>query len=109
MVDALKDSDAGVRQQAVNTLQNIPGNAETVLPALEKLLKEDAGNVRIGIVQMLWRYRPKGMPLPLLLTAAKDADAGVRQQALWSMQNIVTTSARMRATSVRWSRTRTST
>jgi len=86
VLEALKDSDASVRQQAVHALQNIPAKAEDVLPALTKLFKEEKGQQpRISIVQTLQRYGPKAMPL--LLEAIKDSDATIRQQAVWSMQN----------------------
>ena len=86
VIDALKDADASVRQQAVQTLAQVPADAATAVPALTKLFKEDASQqIRVSIVQIVPRYQAKAMPL--LLEAIKDKDAQVRQQALWAMQN----------------------
>jgi HEAT repeat protein len=86
VLDLLTDSDQQVRQDAVMTLQNVPGKAETVLPALKKLLKEDKVETRRVVVQVLWRYGDPAMPL--LMEALKDGDASVRQQAVYSLQNL---------------------
>jgi HEAT repeat protein len=84
---ALHDTDGSVRQQAVNTLQSVPLDADKSLTELSKLLKEDTDqNTRIRIVQTVQRYQQKAVPL--LLEALKTKDAQIRQQAVWMMQNI---------------------
>jgi HEAT repeat protein len=86
VIETLKDTDESVRQQAVHTLQQIPAKPDTVLPALTTLFKQDTRAVRTTIVQNVWRYGPKAMPL--LLEAFKDKDVSIRQQAVWAMQNV---------------------
>ncbi|HMF17130.1 MAG TPA: HEAT repeat domain-containing protein, partial [Gemmataceae bacterium] len=87
MLEALKDKDAGVRQQAIWALQNVGGDAATIVPVLAKLLKEDKNdNVRVAVVQGLWRHGAKA--IPVLIGALKDSNTTVRQQAVWSLQNV---------------------
>jgi HEAT repeat protein len=85
VIDALKDTDSTVRHEAVVALRSIPSNSDAILPALTRVFKEDKGQIRFTIVQMIPRFGPKGMPL--LLEAIKDSDASIRQQAVWAMQS----------------------
>jgi HEAT repeat protein len=87
LLDALKNGDVNLRQQAVQALQSIQTDPETLIPALAKVLKEDANaGVKITAVQVLSQHGEKG--LNILIDALKDKDPGVRQQVIWSLQNV---------------------
>lgn len=87
LVDVLdNDSEVSLKQQALGALQNIGGDPKVVVPALEKHMKSENASLRLSIVQTAWRYGQGG--LKLLIVALDDKDNNVRQQAVWSMQNV---------------------
>lgn len=85
VIEALKDKDANVRQQAVYSIQNFQ-DLKGMLPKLEPLLKDESAQVRQAMIQVLWRV---GEPaVPHLLTALKDKDQNVRFIAANGLRNM---------------------
>jgi HEAT repeat protein len=82
----LKEDNDGLRQQGLNTLQQISGETKLMMPALRKALKEGGVGLRHTVVQLAWQHGGEG--LKLLLGALNDKDQGVRQQAGWSLYNV---------------------
>ena len=94
MLAALKDSNAGVREQAVIALQNVDGDP-TILGALAPLLKDGNSSLRYNVLHALARQGPAA--LPYLGATLKDKELGVRQQALWAIANVQGDSAKVLA------------
>jgi HEAT repeat protein len=82
LIDALKDTDAGVREQVAWALGAI-GDHRAV-DALVAALGDSAGGVR---KQSAWALGAIGdrRAVQGLTKALKDADAGVRKQAAWAL------------------------
>src|SRR5262249_51615309 len=86
LIALLKDKEQGVRQQAINALQNVPGEAKTMIPALTPFLKDPNPEVRQGIPYILARLGNDA--LPALTEALKDKDADYRQHVVWALQQM---------------------
>src|SRR5262249_44017000 len=87
LLDALRDKDTNLRHQAVWALRSIQADSEIVVPALAKIFKGDSNTqVKIAAIQVLSQYGGKG--LTIMLDALKDKEPGVRQQAVWALQNV---------------------
>jgi HEAT repeat protein len=80
------DTEAKLKQQALQALQNIGGDPAVMVPAFEKHMKGADPSLRLSIVQTLWRYGAPG--LRLIIVALDDSDANVRQQAVWALQSV---------------------
>jgi HEAT repeat protein len=84
LLAGLKDSDAGVRTQVIQSFQPLvlktPTAVKEVLPALQKALGDESPVVRLEVVRLLPRCGKEAGPV--LLQAAQDADAKVRAYAL---------------------------
>ena len=82
LVDALKDTDAGVREQVAWALGAI-GDRRAV-DGLIAALKDQAAPVR---KQAAWALGALGDPRAVnaLMAALKDSDPGVRKQAAWAL------------------------
>lgn len=84
--DGLKDKDAGVRQQAINALQNLQGDLTDALPMIVTLLKDkETVSYRPQIVGLLTRVGDKG--IPLLGDLLEDPSEHVRVQAIQVLRN----------------------
>ena len=84
ILPAIKDADAGVRKQAILTLQPIlqksPKAGEEVVPALAAALKDEDEGVRLSAVQVLPRCGDTSVKA--LLEASEDTSAKIRANAL---------------------------
>lgn len=86
VAQSLNDADPTVRQQTVYTLQNIRGTPETVVPVLDGIFKDGNADAKRVVLQIVWMYGVKGKDI--IFTGLKDKDNTVRQQAIFSLQNI---------------------
>jgi HEAT repeat protein len=97
LADALKDKEAKVYQQAINSL-GLETDDEYVIAAVKLLMKDAHVQVRqnavlaaagAAIVEGQLRIpRGRGKALPLLIDALKDSDPAVRREAIWAVVNI---------------------
>jgi HEAT repeat protein len=85
LLEAIKDGDAQVRQQAVWGMQNTGGDLSAYHAEVSALVKDTDANVRVGLVQVLSRTGEKGVLL--LGDMLKDPNEQVRWQAAAALQN----------------------
>jgi HEAT repeat protein len=80
---ALKDPDPKVRYRAVQTLADLGPVAKFAVPDLRPLLEDKHPMVQIKTAEALWKIdkTPTATLLPVLLTALKHKDGGVRAAA----------------------------
>ncbi len=86
---ALQDTEAVVRQQAIQAFPKFPPDAKVILPVLTTALRDNDAYVRAEAVAALASYvglRPDVSPL--LRTAAHDPDANVRQTAVAALGRV---------------------
>ena len=82
LLDALADSDPGVRSVAATYLGIIHQHGEDVVPALADLLKDDSPEVRGAAATALGSFGEAATPaLPALRRAAGDKDENVAREA----------------------------
>jgi HEAT repeat protein len=86
LASALADKDANVRQQAVYQFNNVPAQANSIVPALSKVYDQGQAGTRNAVLQVIWRYGGKAKDV--VMTGLKDKDSGVRQQAIFALQNL---------------------
>ena len=86
MLVALKDVDAGVRQQALFGLQAIPGDIKEALPALLPMLGDNNINTRRITILLLGRAGEEAVPH--LREALKDPAPNLRWTAASSLGNL---------------------
>src|SRR6185436_8528665 len=83
--EAIHDTDAEVRRQAINTLGQM--RAESAAPALASALKDSDGEVREQAARALGELRATSA-VDALATALKDNDGEVRKQAAFALGEI---------------------
>jgi HEAT repeat protein len=80
-LDALKDSAADVRVQAVASLPKVEPGQKVVLEPLAKMLKDPDEKVRTSAVLALRGVKPSAAAVPALVGALDDESVGVRTEA----------------------------
>jgi HEAT repeat protein len=86
LTQALKDSDAGVRQWAVAGLLNLQGSPKEALPLLVQALQDDITAVREAAAVTLGHFGPAAVPQ--LIEALKDKEEPVWNKAAKSLKNL---------------------
>jgi HEAT repeat protein len=86
ILDGIKDKDANVRVQAVNSLQNLQGDLSEMIPTLTMLMKDKELGIRQQLVWLFQRTGEKGVPHVAELL--KDPDQNVRMQAAQVLRNL---------------------
>lgn len=81
------DKEGNLRQQAIYTLRNVQGDPAAVVPVLDRILRKDEDvGVRQAVVQVLNQYGAQAVPI--LIAATRDKNPSIRQQAIYSLQNV---------------------
>jgi HEAT repeat protein len=86
VIDGLKDKDANVRQQAIWALQNVRGTPEKMVPILTTIYKDGDASIKRSILSIAYIYGAKAKDL--VMDGLKDKDNTVRQQAVFTLQNL---------------------
>jgi HEAT repeat protein len=87
LIEALKDKELQVQQATAYGLRLVRAEPKALVMALQPYARDEKPIVRRGVAGALAKCGPEA--LPLLLPAAQDAEASVRQQALQSIQTVV--------------------
>lgn len=86
ILKGLQDPDFSVRQQCLWALQNTRGaEPGKVIPVLTKLAETPDVGVKVTVAQVAGVYGKEAVPVFAQLL--KDTNEGVRQQAVWNLQN----------------------
>src|SRR5260370_25016376 len=84
LIEALKDKNDGIRQNAIWVLHRVQGDLKDAMPTLKTLLKSDNANIRQGVISILGRI---GEPaLPDLIEALGDSQESVRWTAAMTLR-----------------------
>jgi HEAT repeat protein len=87
LVGALKDDEAEVSQAAAYGLRLVRATPEALAAALGPFARDPDARVRQGVAGALGRCGKAGVPL--LVPSLEDAEAGVRRQAVFSLQDVL--------------------
>ena len=85
LLEAIKDKDAQVRQQAVWAMQNTQGDLSAYHKEISALIKDKDVNVRANLINLLGRTGEKGVQQ--LGEMLSDPEWQVRWQAVIALQN----------------------
>ena len=86
ILDALKDKEDGVRQQAVYVLNNVQGDLTKSIKQISPLLKDDNIQIRQAVQQLFYRMGREGVPF--LIESLKDNDQNVQWTAIMHLRNL---------------------
>jgi HEAT repeat protein len=90
LIDALHDSDAGVRKAAANSLGKVDPDVKLAVPPLTDALKDKASPVRQAAAGALGLIGPDAKEaIPALRDAQKDSDRAVSRAANMAIQRIM--------------------
>jgi HEAT repeat protein len=90
LIDALHDSDAGVRKAAANSLGKVDPDVKVAVPPLTDALKDKASPVRQAAAGALGLIGPDAKEaIPALRDAQKDSDRAVSRAANMAIQRIM--------------------
>ncbi len=90
LIDALHDSDAGVRKAAANALGKVDPDVQLAVPALTDALKDKASLVRQAAAGALGLIGPDAKDaIPALRETQKDSDRAVNRAASMAIQRIM--------------------
>jgi HEAT repeat protein len=90
LIDALHDSDAGVRKAAANALGKVDPDVKLAVPALTDALKDKVSPVRQAAAGALGLIGPDAKEaIPSLRDAQKDSDRAVSRAAGMAIQRIM--------------------
>src|SRR5260370_16133687 len=89
-IEALHDSDAGVRKTAANALGKVDPDVRLAVPALTDALKDKASSVRQAAAGALGLIGPDAKDaIPALRETQKDSDRAVSRAANMAIQRIM--------------------
>jgi len=90
LIEAMKDSDAGVRKAAANALGKVDPNVPLAVPPLIDALKDKAAPVRQAAAGALGQIGPDAKDaVPALRETQKDSDRAVSRAAGMAIQRIM--------------------
>jgi HEAT repeat protein len=90
LIDALHDSDAGVRKAVANALGKVDPDVKLAVPALTDALKDKASLVRQAAAGALGLLGPDAKDaVPALRETQKDSDRAVSRAAGMAIQRIM--------------------
>ena len=90
LIDALRDTDAGVRKAAANALGKVDPDVKLAVPALTDALKDKAPPVRQAAASALGLIGPDAKDaIPILRETQKDSDRAVSRAANMAIQRIM--------------------
>jgi HEAT repeat protein len=90
LIDALHDSDAGVRKAAASALGKVDPDVKLAVPALTDALKDKASPVRQAAAGALGQIGPDAKDaVPALRETQKDSDRAVSRAANMAIQRIM--------------------
>jgi HEAT repeat protein len=90
LIDALRDSDTGVRKAAAEALGKVDPDVKVAVPALTNALKDKASPVRQSAASALGQIGPDAKDaVPALRELQKDSDRAVSRAAGMAIQRIM--------------------
>ena len=90
LIDAMKDTDAGVRKAAADALGKVDPDVTVAVPPLVDALKDKAAPVKQAAAGALGQIGPDAKDaLPALRELQKDTDRGVSRAARQAIQRIM--------------------
>ena len=90
LIDALRDTDAGVRKAAANALGKVDPDVKLAVPALTDALKDKVPPVRQAAASALGLIGPDAKDaIPTLRETQKDSDRAVSRAANMAIQRIM--------------------